>query len=332
MARGEEPGSYNLAVGEPFVIQDSLGACLPSREQDVPIQSAYPRVGGERELLRKLHGLHGDDCHIVVACGAKQALAASMSALRTARNKHYVHHEAPYWPSYPTIAKQAGLGFVSKGVAIESDLTCVTSPNNPNGSVMYDGSCDIWDAVYAHPPYGYASEQFPDALIEVRSAAKMFGLSGIRVGWLVTKDEELAQLAAQYVEAATSGVSVPAQLYLARSIDHYRERVDIKRHWDAAWRKIQLNGKIFMENLGRYCETISGVPTGNPGMFAWFRIKPMLQPYFAQALEDCRVRLVTGEACGMQEPGWYRMSMGHRPWYTAEALVKLASAMKGFDG
>jgi bifunctional pyridoxal-dependent enzyme with beta-cystathionase and maltose regulon repressor activities len=62
-------------------------------------------------------------------------------------------------------------------------------------------------------------------------------------------------------------------------------------------------------------------------MFAWFQIAPEHQDKFTTAITELKIKLVTGDACGVKEKGWYRMSMGHRINFTQEALEKLSSMM-----
>ena len=81
------------------------------------------------------------------------------------------------------------------------------------------------------------------------------------------------------------------------------------------------NAKVFYDLIGEYCGYIRGTPLGDPGMFAWFY--PIQPKKFQNALQRAKVALVDGRACGMEEDGWYRMSMGHTLEVTQAALGRL---------
>ena len=143
MARGAPPGGFNLAIGEPALLQKYLH--FPSVKLAGPYQ--YPTMDGTHSLVHELRQMHSEG-EIVVANGAKQALAASLFALKTeaGRNERTVWHKPPYWPSYDSLIRMAGLRWST--CEDPNPIKCITSPNNPNGDqCTEDYSCDIWDAV-----------------------------------------------------------------------------------------------------------------------------------------------------------------------------------------
>lgn len=325
MAKGTADGETNLAIGEPFVVQDlflnRLHVWLKSKKLGL-----YPAVGGEPELLEELHRLHPQYKYIVVANGAKQAIEASLHAFRVVDRASYVFHQAPYWPSYPTLAENQGMGFNKMGGVPQSvEVYCVTAPNNPDGSqpALYKRAPDLWDAAYAQPMYGWNGIPVP-ARVTIYSAAKMLGLSGIRVGWLGTNEKALADAASYHVETTTSGVSVMSQMHLMRCLEALRDPAQMAKMTEAAFQARTAmieNGMAFQLHLGRLMDEVRGFPLDGTGMFAWF--KAYLPDRFERALAAARVKVVTGEACGMAERGWYRMSMAHRNDVTKDALERL---------
>ena len=208
-----------------------------------------------------------------------------------------------------------------------SGLQIRTGPNNPDGSLVKE-KCDIWDAAYAHEVYGW-DRTVPDAGISIWSAAKLYGLSGLRIGWLATWDEEVARKAAHYVEITTSGVSLYSQWHLADVIAAELQNNDeVKESYAEARAHLLQNSFIIRGALEPHCDVLDGVlkPMGpRLGMFGWVKAKkPVL---FGAALEKSKVKFVTGEACGMYEHGWYRISAGHRLEYTKNAMDKLLGAL-----
>jgi aspartate/methionine/tyrosine aminotransferase len=329
MARDTKPGEINLAVGEPYFFRRSVLPAITVRHIDKEL--AYPQVGGEPELLAELHRLMPQYPFIVVTNGAKQAISAAFYAFSELEKKFSVWHQVPYWPSYPTLAKGLGLDFNEPGWR-GNQIVCVTSPGNPDGSQDYppfDAPVEVWDAAYAQPLYGFRGVP-PPHRVGIFSAAKMWGLSGLRIGWAGTYERSLYELMSYYVEITTSGVAVSSQMYLAGILRAIREPEQIGPVTDAtleARAALMTNGTLFLEILGNLVEQVKGVPADGSGMFAWFRAR---QPEaFRRALKDAKVKVVTGEACGEKQDGWFRMSMGHLPEVTREALERIQYAYLG---
>jgi aspartate/methionine/tyrosine aminotransferase len=285
----------------------------------------YPLATGERELIEEIQLLHPGK-HVVVTNGGKQAIAASLYAFRSLYNHSSANHAAPYWPSYPTLIKAAGLMIEEREGRPEAPvLRLATLINNPNGFVATDS--DLLDCAYGHPVYGWEGE-WPEHKVSIWSAAKLFGTAGLRLGWLVTDDADFAAKAAFHEEITTSGVSVLSQRYGAKLLKYQRENKDVAdRTYDAARQVLIKNGDTFNQLLGSYCSIIQGVPFDGRGMFAWFQVAAEHQEKFSKAISDLKIKLVTGNACGVKEAGWYRMSMGHRINFTQEALEKLNTAL-----
>lgn len=335
-----DTGARNLAIGEPWFLHDEL---IWAHGQPSDGDYSYPRTMGQPELLQELRLLYagtpfgGPDKHMVVANGAKQALSAAIYALHK-EGANTFWHKIPYWPSFPTLVKLQGLDW---GQPARRYRTIETWPNNPSGEtpvntgtekVRYPASsCDIWDAAYAHPVYGWSGEA-PDHKIMVAGAAKMLGLSGLRVGWLVTSDKAVAEAASYYVEVATSGVSVTAQRQVAAALHFARSHPEMAEYsYAQAREQLLANAGTFNRILSHRIAagTLAGVPYDGTGMFAWFKASEPVK--FKTALDAAGVRFVSGEAFGMVEDGWYRVSMGHRHDYTVETLTALEEKLKELD-
>lgn len=323
IVKTNEDGVINLSVGEPIFLQEVLNTVFTIPLNFESKDFTYPNYGGQLELIDELLLKHPGK-HIVVTNGGKHGLLAAMYALKKVSGKTELFHPAPYWPSYPTLASLVELDFTSRqDKKSENQITVTTSPNNPDGSTS-TVTCDIWDAAYAHQMYGHYDA--PLAKIEVHSASKVLGLSGFRVGWLVTDDEDLANHARHYCEITTSGVSSASQHFVAKILKEFRINEETRsKFYHIARNKLLHNGMLFNEKLSSFCEEVRGVPNGFTGMFAFFKVKDNAK--FSQALKDSKVRLVSGVACGYPEDGWYRMSMGHRAEITAEALTALATKL-----
>ncbi len=320
LVRTQEDGQTNLAIGEPYFLHKHLHQFMEGGDKGPFKFPTYPNYKGDPVLLHELEYRH-PGLHVVVTNGAKQALLAAFYALKEACIDRTVCHRTPLWPSYRTLVRLSGLSFLDDSSA---DIQVSTSPNNPDGSIEKK-PVDVLDAAYAHEVYGWDGT-FPSHEVSVWSAAKLLGLSGLRVGWLVTGDRTLADLAADYVEKTTSGVNVEAQRRIAWVLGGMSLAPAITTQaYTAARVDLMKNGSFFNHWIAPYCEVVDGLPHNGRGMFAWFKVKSPTQ--FRLALQKSKVLVVNGAACGMEEDGWFRMSMGHCPEFTRSALENLADKL-----
>ena len=334
LVRDAVPGGYNLAVGEPFFLQEVYGTFYPRWFEG---KLTYPLLNGDPELVEMLRKRFGGQ-HVVVTNGAKQALLASIYALQMKRERdpdkkvsfQQVYHEAPFWPTYPTLADLSGLGFTEKAGAIKQrrTLNIVTAPNNPDGRLAdrIDNRWDIWDAAYASRVYGW-DYLVPYHRISVWSAAKLYGPSGYRIGWLATADKKLADLASQYVEKTTSGVATPSQVFLKNLMLNLGSvSVDEEQRLIAKARDLLLKtNEAFME-LHKHFRTLKGFPEHRTGMFAWVQANDPQR--FRELLDRAKVKAVNGVYCG-GEPDWFRFSLGVLPETMQEAVKAIREVERG---
>lgn len=323
MAKTSEPGTINLAVGEPFFLQHHLyNRTIFSDELATGLrfaETAYPPLGGDHGLIDRIkkYVAPGYD-YIVITNGAKQGIAAAFYAAKEVMGFKAVYHKPPYWPSYPTIAKEAGLEFNSITTPYASAV-CITSPNNPDGDQDFNtvGTYFLWDAAYAHKIYGYKGIA-PKHNVAVFSAAKMFGVSGLRIGFVATNDERLAKSIAYYVEITTSGVSIASQLILSRLLDaHEAYSNEVDDLYVGARKCLLNNAESFNKLIAPFCTKVSDLRSG---MFAWFQ--PADLERFNMAIVASKIKLVTGDACGHQ-PNHFRMSLGLKASEFHKAMFEL---------
>lgn len=336
IVRNHDTG-YNLAVGEPFFLRAIVEPLIYPAVAKLNNLS-YPLFKGSGRLLEELKWLYPGK-HVVVTNGAKQALLAACYALIRERAKqrkeqHYwaadarrLFHRKPYWVTYPTIAELSHLTFRDTDWHPEDPhtLRVTTSPNNPDGTVEVDSRCwDIWDAAYASPVYGWDGI-IPHHKISVWSASKLYGLSGLRVGWLVTGDEYLAQAAAEYVEKTTSGVAVPCQEVMADVLAKGRENHAALIDAGAKARRQLFENASSLIRATPLVEKYEGFPLNKRGMFAWVKVQEPAE--FEAILAKAQVKVVDGIHCG-GDKGWYRISLGQTPKVMESACDALHRAWR----
>lgn len=341
MARIVEPGWTNLSIGEPRFLQQALWPLLPEAARVSKMADlAYPDFSGVEEMrsMGVVPVAARNHQYLIITNGAKQALAAAMYGLNQVKTVICATAQAPYWPSFPTLAKQAGLRWNPMLDVKLSSVEIVTYPNNPTGMGERDsesfrqgggGNYRIWDAVYASRVYGFEDSmydprhQFFDAA--VGSASKAFGLSGIRLGWASFAEKRVAEKAAEFVELTTSGASTVSQAYfLALSEKLQYNPVLFDTAFRNAKETLRRNAQAFNTFLGDHCDAVQGAPMSHGGMFAWF--KPTYLQKFRDVATAKKVRFLDGRAMGADE-GWVRASLGLGEDDTARAFRDLGREM-----
>jgi aspartate/methionine/tyrosine aminotransferase len=326
MNRDQSDG-YNLAVGEPRFLQDgwdTVPMSLPVKEADL----GYPNAEGDRALLDELGWIYPGK-FIVVTHGAKGALMAAYYALKMeadfepwavrSLNKFY-------WPTHPTLAALQGMRFevVDEDSFHDYDaLHLLTGPNNPDGSFLTaERQVDVWDAAYASKLYGWDGV-VPFNRISTWSLAKMMGLSGLRVGWLVTGEKALYEAARHYMEKTSSGVSRLSQKLAAgllRSLRVYPEARAL--YIQQGQLKLQQNADRLMDSLSTMFVSAQGANQGR-GMYIWAQL---LDPdKFHEASRLSGVHVLNGNTCGASAE-FVRISCGQTEAVNDEAAKQLRAA------
>lgn len=332
LVRDDSEIDFNLAIGDPVALRNLL--CY---QHAFPIakSSGYPKIELSPKLLRAIKEADLPvKKHLVPTHGAKHALHAALYALNTGPVAKIVRFRRPFWVSYPSIAQYAGMDWASSQGAhkTENQIYIHASPNNPDGFIasspfneqnIPEGSSVIWDAAYAHRLYGWTHNDFAGHHdISVWSGGKLTGDTGARVGWLSTDNEDLASRARQYVEQTTSGVSPHAMDSVAASLSAISKMPDIV----ANFRNVILdNESVVGTALGQIDPTFTNM-TDVGGMFLWTHV-PQYEK-LDKALKAAKIAVLRGEACGMNDPGWYRWSLGQSEEFTSKAMNALTKAAK----
>ncbi|KAL5064599.1 hypothetical protein RYX36_026336 [Vicia faba] len=184
-----------------------------------------------KEVVR-LHNVVGNavtqDRHIVVGTGSSQLILAALYALSNpnAAQPISVVSAVPYYSSYPSMTDYQKSGLYKWGGdadTFDKDgpyIELVTSPNNPDGFtrqsvVNRNQGLLVHDLAYYWPQYtpiSFAS----DYDLTLFTVSKSTGHAGMRIGWALVKDGEVAKKMTKFIELNTIGVSKDSQLRAAK--------------------------------------------------------------------------------------------------------------------
>lgn len=317
------PDWIDLSFGEPKVVMNALFRQLNRFGNPFPMPTLwdlpkweYQPAAGKPDLVKLLEDKYGT--RVVVCNGAKQALAAAMYAFKR-KGWSKLYFDKPYYPANPGLAETVGLTWSPKD---EADCFLITSPNNPDGNNYsnlelinwrYQGPM-IHDAAYYTELY-LPQDQLPLPLghIQVYSMSKMYGLSGLRIGYAVCHNEDYYQDMANYVEMTTAGVSTASQ-DIARNIEQFFK--EHPSYYQQFVSEARASISLAREELKRLDpDVLELVPCDSNSMFGWFKAGPALDAKAAQ------VYILPGELFG--QPGMMRMNIAHPPEVIREAVDRL---------
>ncbi len=275
--------------------------------------------------------------NIIVSNGAKQSLFNTLFSLLNPNDE--VILLAPYWVSYPEMVRMcSGIpvivyppegSFLPQIQDIKSALNSQTkaiiinSPNNPSGAVFPADLlaqivelCEsksifliaddiyhklVFDGKTASPAYAFSNKSIEESnIIIVNGVSKLFGMTGIRLGWAVA-NRRLTELMTNVQSQMTSCVSSVTQAAAVGALSGDLAIVD--------------NMKLFFENnrdiVYNALSTINGVNTIKPE--GTFYILPDLRAYNADLislakflLKNALVVTVPGKSFGLE--GFLRLS------------------------
>lgn len=313
----------DLSFGEPAVVMAALYRQLNRFGDPFKMPTlndlkgwTYQPAAGKQDLVEILEEKY--DAKVVVCNGAKQALAAAMFSFKKAGARS-LWYPTPYYPANPSIAKSIGLDWAPIDTA---DSFLVTSPNNPDGrnlsnvdilSHRYRGPT-IHDAAYYTEIYLPEDQiTIPLGHIQTFSMSKMYGLSGLRIGYAVVHEEKYYRDVVDYIEMTTAGVSTASQ-DIARNIElMLKEHPEYYTAFVAEARASIMEARKELEALDP--DVLQLVPSGANSMFGWFKAGPALDNVAA------KVHILPGELFGA--PGMMRMNIAHPPELIREAVKRL---------
>lgn len=359
----------NLSVGEPdFNTPEPIKEAAKQAIDDN--YSRYSPVAGysflRKAIVAKLkneNGLEYTENEITVANGAKQCVCNAVMALVNDGDEVII--PAPYWVSYPQMAKLAGgqpvivnAGFeqnfkmtpeqLEKAITAKTKLLILCSPSNPTGSVYtkeelealanvlkrHEGVYVLADEIYEHINYMGRHEsiaQFEgmkERTIIVNGVSKAYAMTGWRIGFMAGPEwivKGCNKLQGQY----TSGPCSVSQKAAEAAYTLPQDCVETMRQ------AFQRRRDLIVE----LAKDIPGLEVNRPeGAFYLF---PKCNSFFGKSdgkrtiansndlamylLEEAHVATVGGDAFG--DPDCFRMSYATSEDNIREALGRIKEAL-----
>lgn len=326
----------NFAWGDTIAVRQALISTLPARfflshfsspltgSVDKILSMGYPPHDGDPELIDLVKEVARAQVgsavkHLFITNGCTGALNVSLSAMK--KEASYGVFGDTYFPFYPQIVSGQGLitinydqmdSLLTQNKNEEKDfIVILDSPSNPEG-IFRQGEADIWDAAYASHKYGGKKEGQPLVWKAMcGSLSKTLGVNGIRLGWVATDDDAIAEELRASTTREYCGIS-QLQQDLAKSI---LKNLDQANFEAKAKSYIDDNREEWARVARRF-----GQLSGNTGMFQILR----LGKAETKALNKAGVIWQQGNSWG-KDSSWARISLGQDRVLTKETVKDVLS-------
>ncbi len=282
----------------------------------------------------KYYGRRFQAGNVLISAGAKQALFNFLLAAINQGDE--VLFAAPYWVSYPEMVRMAGGTPVivrpEKGLQVTAAqlLATVTpktkaiilnSPCNPSGRIYGENFIKtvvefaekkdiflvmddiyhqlVFDGKTVPNPCAYAKEG--KNLVIINGVSKLYGLTGLRIGWAVSADEELIAAMGRMQAQSTSCNSDLSEVAAAAALNGDQSCISNLR------KILEENRNALLEELSKIPNVRVVKPAGTFYSFADFSHYNADSNALAQyLLEKALVAVVPGRAFGAE--GYLRIS------------------------
>ena len=254
---------YTESPGAPALREVISGMYRGIEPQDVLVLAAT-----EEGIFVLYHALLSPGDHVIVETPCYES-ALEVARSTGARVSEWRRHSDNGWAH--------DLAALEKLIQPSTKIIYINTPHNPTGLVMpasvfqqvtklaaRDGIILFCDEVYReleHDPVNRlpAACEVYERAVSLGSMSKTYGLPGLRLGWLVSKDAEIVRRCLEFKYYTTICCSAPSEFLSALALRH--RQVLTERNREIVLRNLPLLDSFFRQR---------------PDLFAW--VKPNASP------------------------------------------------------
>ncbi|HXY25008.1 MAG TPA: aminotransferase class I/II-fold pyridoxal phosphate-dependent enzyme [Candidatus Acidoferrum sp.] len=325
-----EPGSqerllqhwcgYTESPGAPYLREAIAGIYKGIQPDDVLVFAAT-----EEGIFVLYHAIAGPGDHIIVETPCYE------SALEVARSTGAQISE---WQRSFENGWAHDLTALEKLLQPNTKIIYINTPHNPTGLLMARSSFEkvislassrkiivFCDEVYReleHDPANRlpAACEVYERAVSLGSMSKTYGLPGLRVGWLASRNREILRLCLELKYYTTICSSAPSEFLSGLALRH--REVLIQRNRQIVLRNLPLLDAFFR----RHSNLFSWVrPDASPIGFVQFKPDRDVHAFCEQLVRDCGVLLLPGSV--YDQPRHIRFGYGRKNM--PEALAQLSA-------
>lgn len=346
----------SFSVGELLALEPGAGEALRG------LRLGYTESPGAPELRREIAGLYdtvGPD-EVLVFSGGEEAVYALMHTAFGPGERLFVHF--PGYQSLHEVARGRGCDAVlwrareEEGWALDPSFIrwqllrrrepaaraiVVNSPHSPTGSVLGRETLDellelarreglrlISDEAYRFLELDEAHRlpaacDLDETAVSLGVLSKAFGLPGLRIGWVATRDRVLLERLAAFKDYLTICASAPSELLAA---------VALRQRHHILWRQrelIRVNLALLEDFIARRGDRFEWVPpAAGPVAYPALVTGEGANAFCARVLERSGVLLMPGSVFDEADHRHVRIGFGRKSF--PEGLARLDEALEGW--
>lgn len=311
---------YTESPGAPWLREAIAAIYKQVKSDDVLVVAA-----AEEGIFVLYHALVGPGDHVIVETPCYE------SALEVARS---TGAEISEWRRIHENGWAHDLAALEKLIQPNTKIIYINTPHNPTGLVM---AADVFQQVIAlaakHGIIVFSDEVYRESehdlatrlpaacdvyehAVSLGSMSKTYGLPGLRLGWLATRDAKIIQRCLEFKYYTTICSSAPSEFLTALAL-HHRE-VLVKRTLEIVHRNLTLLDSFVHQRASLFEWT---KPNASP--IGFVRLKPQreVSAFCEQVVHDSGVLLLPGTV--YDQPRHIRFGYGRRNM--PEALAQLSA-------
>ncbi len=309
---------YTESQGHPVLREEIAGLY-----QNVSPDQVLVHAGAEEAIFNTMNALLQSGDHVIVQYPCYQSLTEIATAIGC---------ELTHWKLEDGLNWKLDFDFLADQVKTSTKLIIVNSPHNPTGYHMtaeefssvanfaqQHGICVFSDEVYRFLEY-QESDRLPsiceidDNGIALGVMSKSFGLAGLRIGWLVTRNKDHYLSLATYKDYTSICNSAPSEFLSILGLQN-RQRL-LERNLGI----IKSNLVLLESFFSRYKELFSwNIPKAGPIAFPGFKNGNVAE-FCSDLVDKAGVLLVPGTMYG---PSYNNFRIGFGRANMKTALAKL---------
>jgi aspartate/methionine/tyrosine aminotransferase len=348
-ARHEFSAPYLLCCSdcESLAVEDLLGMEPGAEEQLRQLWLGYTESSGSPSLRREIAQLydHVEAEQVLVHAGAEEAIFTFMNTVLDPGDHVVVHYpcyqslfeiaraigcRVTRWVARPdteTVAWELDLDELRRHLRPDTKAVIVNCPHNPTGYLM---SREKWQGLVAlsqvhgftlfsdevYRLLEYDEEDRLPALCDVDDRgvslgvmSKSFGLAGLRIGWIATRNQALYEKMAAYKDYTTICSSAPSEFLAELALRHKNEV--LARNLDLVRSNLALLDRFFAEY-----ETLFDWVPPRAGPIAFPSLRPETgvdaERFCEDLVTEAGVLLLPGAVYGAEYDRHFRVGFGRK--------------------
>ena len=300
---------YTESPGAPWLREVITGIYTQVQAEEVLVVAA-----AEEAIFVFYHALVGSNDHVIVETPCYE------SALTVARS---TGAQVSEWRRHPEDGWAHDLASLEKLMQANTKVIYINTPHNPTGLLMpanifkallemaaNRGIIVFSDEVYREMEHDTklrlpAACDLYEHAVSLGSMSKTYGLPGLRLGWLATRDANVIQRCREFKYYTTICSSAPSEFLTALALRH-REAL-VQRNLQIVLRNLGLLS-AFIERRANFFQWVK--PNGSPIGFVRFKPERDVAAFCEQVVRDSGVLLLP---CAVyDQPRHFRVGFGRK--------------------